>query len=218
MNEIRIGDILYRALRVLGRYPLFFLLLAAVAGISWLPEPNTPGWRIAEGLVGLIVRPFCAGMTCYAASQAMQGLPLRLMDAFRTGTRRWAAVLGVELLGGLRILLWSLLLIVPGVIVAAGLAVSMPVCVIEDVSWLDGMRRSFILMDGNRLKIVYLFLIAILGSAILVGLKMWLAPDGPITGLAVRSVVSAYLTVLTVVLYYDLKAASDRRGADAKYR
>ena len=160
-------------------------------------------------------------MTCYAASQAMQELPLRLMDAFRTGTRRWAAVLGVELLGGLRILLWSLLLIVPGVIVAAGLAVSMPVCVIGDVSWSEAMRRSFILTDGNRLKIVYLFLIAILGGAIMVGLNLWLAPGGPvaeIVGLAVRSVVSAYLTVLTVVLYYDLKAASDRRGADAKYR
>jgi hypothetical protein len=230
MDGIRIKTILQQAIRVLLMYPLLFIVVQAITNVDllmiilsgldthWLPErvmaPNTPGGRIVEGTVDIfrgLMAPVSYSIICIVASQAMQGKALHLRDAIQSGLQRYFALLGVLMVVGLRVVLGCLLLIVPGIINAIAAAVATPVCVIENRSPLQSVQRSASLTHSNRSRVLCLFLIPILGGAALIGLEFALGSrvEGPAQAFAnlfTRSVVSAYLSVLTVVLYYHLKA------------
>jgi hypothetical protein len=234
MDEIQIGKILHQALRVVAMYPLLFILVDAIthidmiretlwglAGVRWSFGSGMPtdaqGWSIAEGvsdILGLMVAPISFSITCHIVSQVMHGKTLSVRDAIQSGPRRYTSVLGVIVVVDLRILLGSLLLIVPGIIIAIKAAAATPACILENLPPFESARRSTLLTDGNRMKILYLFLIPILGAAPVFGLVLVLEDqvDGTIlafVNLFASSMLYAYLTVLTIVLYYHLRALKE---------
>jgi hypothetical protein len=235
LDGIRIGTVLYQALRVVVRYPLLVMLvqaithidmilkiLSGVTGIHWPPGSRASTaaalQEIAEGVVGILrlfVAPISWSMTCYIVSQTMQGKALRMRDAIQSARRHYVAVLGVMLAVILRVALGCLLLIVPGIILAIAAAAAIPACVVEDLAPFESIRRSSFLTKGNGMQIFYLFLLPVLGGGALIGLAPGALGEGTVPVFAyliIRSAVEAYFAVLTVVLYYHLRDLKEGLG------
>jgi uncharacterized membrane protein len=114
-----------------------------------------------------------------------RGKEARLEQIFE-GFNRFGTALGAYLLMMIYVLLWTLLLIVPGIIAALGY--SMTFYIIADDSSIkaeDALRKSKTMMDGFKLKLFYLhlrfFLLALLCILTLGIGFLWLIPYFHIT-------------------------------------
>lgn len=123
-------------------------ILVSIAGS--IPFPG--------GLAGLIVGgPFALGAAIFALALSRHR-EARLEMIFQ-GFNRFTTSLVAYLLIVLYVFLWSLLLIVPGII--AALSYSMTWYIIADdpaISGEDAMKKSKAMMDGYKAKLFYLFL------------------------------------------------------------
>jgi hypothetical protein len=121
---------------------------------------------------------------------------------------RLLAIIGLEILVGIIVGIGLILLIVPGIILALILAVSLPALVVEGIGVFDSMSRSAELTRNNRMRILgvgILLVIILFGIAILVGLLTAVTPFlGAIVGLILGVLLYPYVSMLTAVLYYRL--------------
>jgi len=69
-------------------------------------------------VIGIVVQVYLEGMFAYVALQSEKGKPVGFGEAFRAVTKRFWRLLGAKLLAGLKIFLWTLLFIIPGIIAA----------------------------------------------------------------------------------------------------
>lgn len=113
----------------------------------------------------LIAGPFTLGAAIFSLSIS-RGKEARLEQIFQ-GFNRFTTALVTYLLMVLYILLWTLLLIVPGII--AALSYSMTFYILSDdpsIEAEDALKKSKTMMDGYKLKLFYLclwfFLLALL--------------------------------------------------------
>lgn len=121
---------------------------------------------------------------------------------------RLLAIIALEIVVGIIVGVGLLLLIVPGIILALILAVSLPALVVEDKGVFDSMSRSAELTKDNRMRIlgVGLLLIVILfGIGVLVALLAAITPLlGALVGLILGVLLYPYTSMLAAVLYYRL--------------
>jgi uncharacterized membrane protein len=147
---------------------------------------SIPGSIKSQGsIVSLIIGgPFLLGAAMFSLSMS-RGKEARLEQIFE-GFNRFGTALGAYLLMMIYVLLWTLLLIVPGIIAALGY--SMTFYIIADDSSIkaeDALRKSKTMMDGFKLKLFYLhlrfFLLALLCILTLGIGFLWLIPYFHIT-------------------------------------
>lgn len=109
-------------------------------------------------LVSLLVGgPFALGLAAFSLNLSRGG-DARLEQIFQ-GFNRFSTALGAYLLMLLYITLWTLLLIVPGII--AALSYSMTFYILCDNTGIgaeEALQKSKKLMDGYKLKLFYLWL------------------------------------------------------------
>lgn len=109
-------------------------------------------------LLGLIIGgPFALGAASFSLSIS-RGKDAQLEQIF-SGFNRFSTALAAFLLMLLYVVLWTLLLIVPGII--AALSYSMTFYIISDdgsIKATEALERSKQMMDGYKLKLFYLFL------------------------------------------------------------
>jgi uncharacterized membrane protein len=115
---------------------------------------------------------------------------------------------------GVLIILGFMLLVVPGIILATALAITIPVCVVEQIGPFASIRRSAFLTKGNRWRILGIWLLVAVVTLVASGLallfKHALGMDaGAILGFVMQSVVSAFTTLAAVVMYHDLRVAKE---------
>jgi hypothetical protein len=134
----------------------------------------------------------------------------------RAGLRRAWPLLVVGLAAGLAIWAGMLLLVVPGVILALGLTVVIPVVVAEDVGVSAAFKRSFALTKGSRGTIfgALLLLVLAMWGASLVGnlaaaLNSALGAVGLLLSVVVQIAMTPLTTVLCAVAYHDLRVAKE---------
>lgn len=84
-----------------------------------------------------------------------------LLQALRGLASRWLWVLLASFLVGCIVLLGFILLIVPGVIAALALYVTVSACAVEDISATAAIRRSLQLTRGQRWRIFALLIIVV---------------------------------------------------------
>ena len=144
--------------------------------ITGLPGTVQPAASIISLLIG---GPFALGAAMFSLSIS-RGKEARLEQIF-DGFKRFSIALVAYLLMILYVLLWMLLLIVPGII--AGLGYSMTFYILADdesIKAEDALRKSKAMMNGYKLKMFYLcmrfFLLALL-CVLTLGIGfLWLIP------------------------------------------
>lgn len=223
LDEFRIGNVLRRTLDVLSRYaavPLMASFLQHIPNLQMLasaPTPRTGGPIFFKLLLGLLAYILTQPITYYATSEAMKGRQVSYREAIRYALRRFFPGFGTEFCVGVLVGTGFVLLIVPGIIVAAVLAVAFPVCVIEQLRPFASLRRSRALTKGNRWKILGIYLLLTIVGLAVTGIAWVIARGaggliGGFVGVIMRIVLDAFSAVLITVVYHDLRAA--REGLD----
>ena len=156
----------------IGTFVVYMIIISAIQGIAH----HTP----MVGLVSLIIGgPFALGISIFSLALS-RNTEARLEQIFQ-GFNDFGNTLGTYLLMVLIIILWMLLLIIPGIIVA--ISYSMTFYIIADDRSLGGMEalnKSKKMMNGYKLKFFYLglrfFLLALLCILTLGIGFLWLVP------------------------------------------
>jgi uncharacterized membrane protein len=238
-GEFRIGPVFSRAWSV---YAGNFVKFSAIALVIALPQLLSGDSKTAEGsawtlvafIVGMIVNTVGQAVILYGAFQAMRGRAMLIGEAVRRGLSRFWSIIGLAILASLGILVGMILFIVPGVMLAIRWSVALPTCVVENLGPLAAMRRSAELTRGHRWKIFGLFIlivVIIIIAAMIIGLLVGgvagvisLASDATrsiaalvilgLLGLIGAAIYTAYLNIVLVMLYHDLRVAKEGVDTD----
>lgn len=152
--------------------------------------------------------------------------------AVRVGLRRAWASLGTGLLAGLATVAGLVLLVLPGLYVAARLVTAIPTCVVEEVGPREAVRRAWARgrgHAGHAFGVLFLMFVLLMvaggaaglvsGAATLAGNKALGAVLDFVLGAAATVLVQPLFPLATQLLYYDLRVRTDgydlERMADA---
>jgi hypothetical protein len=220
------------------KYLVFFLVVTAMTGlfvvaafglgalISYIEtggqtlDPNTFGSFGVVGIIGLLVLiPVSIALqlaiyrSLYSAAETAESV----QDSIKYGFANLLAFFGVSILAGLMIFGATLLLIVPGIIVALMLSMYYPVFIVEGKRGMEVFRRSNELTKGYKWSLLGKYLLAFLlyiGASILVGILGSIVTLIPVVGVYVSSlltqvlafVFSPVLIIFGYFMYKDLSA------------
>ena len=121
---------------------------------------------------------------------------------------RLLAIIGLQILLSIIIGIGLIFFIIPGIILALVLVVSLPSLIVESKGVFDSMSRSAELTKHNRMRILgvgILMILILIGIGIIAGLLAAITPIlGAIVGLVLGILLYPYISMLTAVLYYRL--------------
>lgn len=156
----------------------------------------------------------------YGVFQGLRGESMSLEKCFHIALSHWLPILGLSILTGLAIGLSTLLLIIPGIIVACGLYVAAPVLMVEKRGVADCMDRSWDLTHGYKFNIFFvaLCLLVIQGAiGFALGLAVVKVPI-PFVATVIDFLVTGFGTALSAVasavVYHDLRGFREGLGED----
>lgn len=176
-----------------GKWPLaigtFFLYVVIQVAVQIVP---LAGWLAALVISG----PLMLGISIFALAIA-RGKDARLEQIFE-GFNNFSNSLALYLLMLLFILLWALLLIIPGIIMAIAYGMAFYIMVDEPgIKPMDALEKSKKMMYGHKARYFWLcmwFLLLALGCIITLGIGfLWLIP---------------YVQVCTAKFYEGIKPAA----------
>jgi hypothetical protein len=178
-HSLSVGQLVGRSTGIYLRNLLPFTLLGVMFLAPWialdlcvdkvLDEPPMPR-RYAQYIprepdLGVMLLPLASlilqsllaflltGAVTYGVVQQLRGQPASLAHAVSKGLSSFARVCSAAFLCSLRILLFSLLLIIPGIVQEVKLYVAIPAAVMEDVGGRAAMARSRGLIHGSGWQI-----------------------------------------------------------------
>jgi hypothetical protein len=230
-GEFRIGRVFSLAWSVYSRNFLSFMLVTGIASMPGLlmPQPSAaapgnpfpnPGMSAFIFFVMIVLGTLSQAIVLYGAFQVMRGQPFDLAESARIGLRRLLPLIGLALLMGLFLGLAALLLVIPALILYVMWFVAIPVCVVEQLGPFRSLGRSRQLTKGHRWKILGLLLVilipAFIVGAIVGGITVVFvgATLGQIVNLIWSAAWTAFLAIVLVVTYHDLRVAKE--GVDTE--
>jgi len=184
-------------------------------------EP-APSSTTAQGLVWalqMITQGVLGGALSYGVFQALRGQRLTLGACLSRGFGRFLPIVGISILAVFGIMLGTVLLIVPGIMLACMWYVAVPVTAVERLGVGAALARSSELTRGYRWSILGMYLLFVLLTllvmTVLVGLLSALGPTG---ALVVSELVGVFLSlyggVLAAVAYHDLRVTKEGVSTD----
>ena len=224
-SVVSVRSVFKRSIQVSTRY---FVPLFVIGVVTSLPtllsgsvDPTHPifGQLWLGIVVASLTSALCEAMVIVGTIRALAGGDARFAESAMRGLSRTLPVLVAWVLVSLIFALGIVLLIVPGLIAFAALAVVLPVCVVEDVRPLEALARSYELTTGSRWQIFWMYLVTVIG-AIIVGTIVDLplqrpafAPISHAIDFLFAAMISSYSGVLTAVIYHDLRVAKEGGAA-----
>lgn len=200
--------------------PLALSVYIEVAGGA-IEMPVT--WLVTM-LVSLVLGQVGIAASTFMVAESYLGGSITPQDAFRRAAPFVGRLVGAAFASALLYFFGLLLLIVPGVILICGLAVTAPALVLESQpTALAGMGRSWFLTRGFRGKVFVAFIVAFL-LILLPGIALSafsVAAAATTESLTVSVVILLvvqmvlqvlaypFLFVLTTLLYYDLRVRKE---------
>jgi hypothetical protein len=131
----------------------------------------TSAFNLIAALLSLVVVAASQAATVVAVSQVHLDRPAGVVASFSKVKNQIVGVIGLSLRVGILVGLWSLLLIVPGVLKAIEWSLAVPAKILEDKNAGEAMSRSSELSRGNRGRI---FVIWLLFFVLSIGVSMLL--------------------------------------------
>jgi uncharacterized membrane protein len=122
----------------------------------------SPALSAAGGIIGLLVAAFMTGGFVTTALKAARGQPTSFGDPF-SGGRFFGQMLIALFLTGLLTVIGGIFCLVPGIIVALGLALNSMLIVDQGLSGVDALKRSWEMTKGHKLN---LFVFGLIGFCV----------------------------------------------------
>jgi hypothetical protein len=234
----RLGDVLNRSLSVFGRNFLLYATITAVAtsptlittlwiaGAAARRGPSPPDLTTAlimfgGGMLAIFLGAIAQAAVLFVAFQNMRSRPVSPGEVVGRVLARILPLVGTFFLIGLMAGLGLILLVFPFFMVLMMTYVAVPVCVIENLGPIDSIGRSRALTKGFRWLIFVLFLIvAVVGGIVNVTIsQVGALMLGPVLAALVAfpfgSVVGSFASVLSIVVYHDLRVAKEGIDTDS---
>jgi hypothetical protein len=212
-----IGQILGTGLRLYLRLPLLFLSLAAIVVVPYevvvvLLEHGKGGLPVGTELLLVLVElalidPCIAAVQVQVVLDLGEGRRPQITDVIRRGLAVLPVVAAAEIIAGIGIAIGVLCFVIPGVLLALRWAVVAQAAAVERTDWPGALRRSAQLARRNYWRI--------LGLVFIVGILNEIPADvtGPgkhlgvaIIGIVLAILVHSFGTLVTNLLYFDLRA------------
>jgi len=223
-HQRRLAEILGTALRLYGRAPLLFLLLAGIVVVPYqvtvvLLEhgkgQSSVGTAFLLGLLGVaLINPCIAAVQVQAILDFGQGERPRVADVIRRGLSVLPVVAAAEIIADIGIGIGLVCFAIPGVLLAIRWAVVAQAAAVERTNWPTALRRSGQLARRNYWRILGILLIGGLlneTAADVIGTGNHLGST--IVGIALALLAGSFGTLLTNLLYFDLRARENARLA-----
>ena len=169
-------------------------------------------------LIVLLGTSLCNAALLHGVSESYMGNSVSVGEAYRRVLPKFLTLILAAFLVGLVTTVGLVLLIVPGIIFALRLTLTIPAIVVEDLGATGGMGRSWRLAAGNMGKVfgllLCLWLIGMIVGLVFQGagvaLGRQLAPQGyffvtQFSGLLGNVLVMPISATATILLYYDLR-------------
>jgi hypothetical protein len=244
--EFRVGSIIGKSFQILRMNFWRFILIAAALQVLLLLLTNALGVESGRfnanfgysydsrthqggfhstGLLSLL-NFVIAGIAQLAVGGLLQFLSFHSLrqDGTSTGAalakigRRLGPMILTAIATYIIVLVGFILLIVPGILFALGLSVSITVCLMEDRGVGESLSRSRALTSGYRGRIFLAFLLFAVVSMIVVGIAALIAKA--IGSIAVSYVlmilaeglVTAFAASMIAAIYYNLRVLKDGVG------
>lgn len=213
-DSFSISRVISRTMEVLGGNLLTFLILAVLLGLlpdmgaAWLTRGASEGvsaFQISSlvgatfGLLGKMA------MLC-AAMRALAGKSVSFGESLSEGMRLFFAGFGISWLTNAGIILASLLLIVPGIVLATWWCVALPARIAGGEGVVDAIGKSRALTKGHRWAIAGLFAIAL--AVFLIPLFILGVVGAIISGGGPTPMIDIVLTPLATMIAAMVSAAS----------
>jgi hypothetical protein len=179
-------------------------------------NPGGGGTIAGSGLVGLIafvMWQILIGAVAWAVASTLVGREPDVGEAYRFGYRRFWSVLLVGILVGLAVFAGLILLVVPGIIIAVRLSVSIPALVVERRRGTDALGRSWNLVKGYSWPVFGAFIVVAVLNAIVNGALTAIGGNGWF----LRSIFAAIGACITTpffglvlgLIYFDLRVRKE---------
>ncbi len=201
------GDIYSKAFGTFWIVALVLLIPPAI--LQWLIGDSALG-----GLVSAIVNIFATAWLAGGVVRIVQDVEADGQVDYSVGDLlgsvwpRLLAIVGLQIVVGIIIFFGLIFFIIPGIILALVLVVSLPALVVEDGGIFDSMGRSAALTKDNRMRILavgILMILILVGIAIVAGLLSAITPIiGALAMLVLGVLLYPYIYMLTTVLYFRL--------------
>ena len=230
-HEFRVGSVLVRGFSILARNVAPFGLLALaftappyIYGLA-VEAPSDPTATAGIGdlaifAADILLRYLLTAALVYGTIRELRGSHATLIECVSRGLGLVFPVVGVAILVGVATGLATLLLIVPGLIVATMLWVAVPVAVVERPGVTRSLSRSAELTKGYRWQVFGVLATVLALNLVLALLAGSLAAgDADTTAFLVVSwivsaVFGAVIAVVSAVSYHDLRIAKEGIGAE----
>jgi len=165
------------------------------------------------GLISFVMWQILIGAIAWAVASALVGREPDVGDSYRFGYRRFWSILLVGVLVGLAVFVGLILFIIPGIIIAVRLSVSIPALVVERKRGTDALRRSWDLVKGYSWSVFGAFVVVALLNGIVNGVLTAIGNDNWFaTGIlaAIASCITTpYLGLVIGLLYFDLRVRKE---------
>lgn len=202
------GVLFSQTLSIYARNFVPFTLLGAVILAPWAamellgppldPSPNAafPAMRVVTAIVQMVLTYLLTGVVTYGVVQQMRGQTASLGNCISKGMQNLGRSIGTGLLVGLRVFLFMLLLIVPGIMEFCRLYVAIPAAIMEERGGSHATSRSLVLTDGSRWPIFGATTVIMVMSTLMVFLAGFVVGT---FGQGQNSASTWFLIVITVV-------------------
>jgi hypothetical protein len=237
LRPLSVGEILDTSFQVYRRH---FSALATIVLICNGPPillqiysraGGSASWVLTLLYIGLVVvlGLIATGASVFVVSESYLGRAITAREALARSGPFVAPLIMASLLVGLLAMLGFLLLVIPGLIIVCGLALTVPALVVEAASPMDAMGRSWTLTRGFRLRMLGLFIlifllilipyIAVMGafgiaSALFAaggakGVGAAIILIGTVVAAVVQLLLSPLYQAALVIAYYDLRVRKE---------
>ncbi|MGE3172024.1 MAG: hypothetical protein AB7O97_05310 [Planctomycetota bacterium] len=180
--RLSVGELVSTSLGVYFRNFVPFVLLGlvvqspgiALQHLAAAPAGQEPTLEQAMTGLGLTVLQsvltfLLTGAISFGVVMQLRGERAPIGQSIVRGLQSFFRVLGTGMLCGLRIVLFTLLLVVPGILEAIRLYVAIPAAAMEGKAGNDAARRSIALVDGSRWQLFGAWLLIVVLSAVFGG-------------------------------------------------
>ncbi len=219
----RIGSVLGQSFSIALKNVVPFVILALIITsppllyelVALDPIEYGTNWFVI--IAGIVLTSLVTATVVYGTVQELRGRHADIAGSIARGLPRLFPVILVTIVMWIAIFLASILLIIPGFIVATMTLVAVPVAVVEKPGIFASLGRSAELTKGNRWRVFALLLITcVLQAAIggLIGFVIGLIFGDSLTSILIAeyagsAVAVAFTGVIIAVTYYELRVAND---------
>ncbi len=229
-SDFRVGDVLSRGFSILsknivpfGVLALIFMSPTLIYNLASGTDPFDPTGAaagvefgsIAVNIAQILLTYVLTATLVYGTFQELRGRHTDLGDCVSRGLGVMFPILGVAIVAGLAVIVGSILLIIPGIIVAVMLWVAIPVAVVEKPGVFDSLGRSRELTKGFRWQvfgIIVIVLVIQIVAGVIIGVVLGFTGSTFLIVLfeyLVTAFFTALYAVISAVGYHDLRVAKE---------